>query len=119
MIIRIGIYIEIIVVMNGLMLNIFYFDWVIRYGVVIINIVNYDWVGYFVIEVNIINFVSFVYIFKRGVWIDFMIINLFIINDWFFVLVGENMMFDVGMDYCFWFNISFMYVDGFFFEFLY
>lgn len=81
MIIRIGIYIEIIVVMNGLMLNIFYFDWVIRYGVVIINIVNYDWVGYFVIEVNIINFVSFVYIFKRGVWIDFMIINLFIIND--------------------------------------
>lgn len=81
MIIRIGIYIVIIVVMNGLMLNIFYFDWVIRYGVVIINIVNYDWVGYFVIEVNIINFVSFVYIFKRGVWIDFMIINLFIIND--------------------------------------
>lgn len=81
MIISIGIYIEIIVVMNGLMLNIFYFDWVIRYGVVIINIVNYDWVGYYVIEVNIINFVSFVYIFKRGVWIDFMIINLFIIND--------------------------------------
>nr|XP_034310453.1 uncharacterized protein LOC105340501 isoform X2 [Crassostrea gigas] len=114
-----GTHTEITVVMNGSMLNTSYFDWAIRYGVAIINTVNYDWAGYFVIEANITNLVSPVHTFKRSVWIDFMITNLSIINDRPFVPVGETTTFDIGMDYCSRFNTSFMYADGSPLEFLY
>lgn len=114
-----GTHTELTVVMNGSMLNTSYFDWALSYGEAIINTVNYNWTGYFVIEANITNLVSPVYTFERGVWIDFMITNLSIINDRPFVPVGENTTFDIGMDYCSRFNTSFMYADGSPLEFLY
>ena len=119
MLVSTGTHIDLTVSMNGSMLNTSYFDWALSYGESVIDTINYNWTGYHIIEANITNLVSPVHTFERGVWIDFMITNLSILNDRPFVPVGENTTFDIGMDYCSRFNTSFLYADGSPLEFIY
>ncbi|XP_062611467.1 uncharacterized protein LOC134273293 [Saccostrea cucullata] len=107
-----GTHIDMEVSMNGSLLNTSYFDWALNSGEAIINTVNYNWTGYYIIEANITNLVSPTHSFERGVWIDFLITNLSVINDRPYVPVGENTTFDIGMDYCSRFNSSILYADG-------
>lgn len=119
MLVSTGTHIDLTVSMNGSMLNTSYFDWALSYGESVIDTINYNWTGYHIIEANITNLVSPVHTYERGVWIDFMITNLSIVNDRPFVPVGENTTFDIGMDYCSRFNTSFLYADGSPLEFIY
>ncbi|XP_055995228.1 uncharacterized protein LOC125649388 [Ostrea edulis] len=105
--------------MNGSLLNMSNFDWTLKSGEAIINAENYNWSGYYIIEANITNLVSPVSSFERGVWIDFLITNMSIINDRPYVPVGENTTFNIGMDFCSRFNTSILYGDGSPLEFLY